>query len=373
MALTVQNLYIIDSGGQVKFSRAYSGEVLDSSLLAGFFSSLTSFVSALVGQGLRAVKLDGSHFVVRSFAGHHVVARAEEALLEQIVGRLVDDVVAMLTLLFGMPERWDAALELVGYEDVVDRVVRLEAHLPSALVGGISRVQMAPASREQLDRMLVALEDEGRIVSSALFLGGNLIHSRLPTLETRLVTTLLNTRPQGLAALRHFPVFVGGKWASLVLVRMRALTLAVLATIDAPDRTVEEAVAKFGDTLHDSGLQLPGEAPPVLLRHFSGRDVIGFIYFNKRTGIVIAPSPRPFNPAEEREINDVLWWLYSRAAFLSGADKTPQILLEHDGLWFHSLLVGTHSIFVLYSGQVNADAIDAKTRELLQNVIRAAS
>lgn len=59
-----------------------------------------------------------------------------------------------------------------------------------------------------------------------------------------------------------------------------------------PIREILPLLARAEDELDAAAPQLPAEEPSLSVRQFTTHDVAGFVYRNKRTGVVIAPMAR---------------------------------------------------------------------------------
>ncbi len=217
---------------------------------------------------------------------------------------------------------------------MVDKLLLRMVADVSILVRGVRWVFLDDDKREQSDRVLASVtEQNANIFGSAIILGQSVLHARLPPTDARMVMWQLLCRPLGIAKVRCVPVYCansggtafssasggsggaggsGGVWKQLVLVRLRhGMVLALLCTlrtvyssltgvIDALDEALtDNGTAAIGTTASSgsggnaSGLPMPVEEPPVLLRHYTGHDTIAFVYVHLATHVCVAPPPRP--------------------------------------------------------------------------------
>eukprot|EP00163_Fabomonas_tropica_P031811 TRINITY_DN7704_c0_g3_i1.p1 TRINITY_DN7704_c0_g3~~TRINITY_DN7704_c0_g3_i1.p1 ORF type:complete len:175 (+),score=17.52 TRINITY_DN7704_c0_g3_i1:2-526(+) len=161
------------------------------------------------------------------------------------------------------------------------------------------------------------------------------------------------------------PVYIGGRWLQLLLIRLRSYTLGLLVANSVPLDTLTPAIEAFEGQLTSSGVQLPVEAPPVLLRHYVGRDTVVFQYYNARTGVTVTPRPRPAAPTEQAKVNSLFQWLFARASLMLSSSSTSSLTLHHDSYHFHAMVDDQDQLYVLYSAQVKADHIRPLSQELL--------
>ena len=108
----------------------------------------------------------------------------------------------------------------------------------------------------------------------------------------------LASRPLGQCKLRTLPLYTEGRWRHFLLLRLRQQQVLVFS---APLRP-RTALSRLSDALLlwaeeecselSLSLSLPGEEPPVLLRHYTGQETVAFLYCHHNTGVTVAPPPR---------------------------------------------------------------------------------
>eukprot|EP00753_Platysulcus_tardus_P020316 PLAT7960.2.p1 GENE.PLAT7960.2~~PLAT7960.2.p1 ORF type:complete len:329 (+),score=170.98 PLAT7960.2:396-1382(+) len=295
---------------------------------------------------------------------------SEDEGVEMVVAQL-KELRHLLQFFFGPCDRWSSdSIILDGMSDLIDHLFEKYRTQLASLSGGVQWVSLSLTERDQLDLLLASLEENESILGSMLILGSSVLHSRLPPRDAALILHYACARPLGHLKLRSTPVYSDGTWKHLLFARLGVYTLALASSIRMRMPDVLPAVRSFESALHESALVLPVEAPPVLLRHFTGYDTVCFVYRHVRTGVTIAPQPRPGPVSEMKRTINTFLWFFSRARELAGRSSVTEIVLRKDGYKFHVQLDEVHELYVLYSDHVKAEDIDRYSQEIITNAYR---
>lgn len=423
----LENFAVLHSSGRCLFLRNYGGEALTSKLVSGLTSYL-SFISSATAKGGakdrrprrasvaggasegagggggeegRRGEGNGSGSAATSAAtvaeGGGSAAPAEgEASTVVVHGQKYQCLVAGAVTLVAQGAQSDSDAFLAvctkGVRDIVNYFLgefawrrddhaafdgvldlvhayleRLQTDM-TCLAGGSKWVFIEADRREEADRLLVTLEENQGVVGSALVLGRSVVHARLPALDTRMLLHYLAVRPLRPAEASTVPVYSGGEWKHMVLFRLRGMTLAVFTRIVTPFHSLAQFVEDLDEQLADTAAQLPVEEPPVLLRHYTGHDTLGFVYYNLQTGVAVAPPPRPGPRAEQRKTTGALTWFCSRALQALVDGSLNEAVLHGRGYRFYALVTPTYHMFALFSDRVPTSALGAYAKEIVDSV-----
>eukprot|EP00128_Syssomonas_multiformis_P010918 Colp12_sorted_trinity150504_noHs@27307 len=234
------------------------------------------------------------------------------------------------------------------------------------------QVYVDHSTRDRLDAMLSSLEDNKTIsgCGTMLMLGKAVLHSRLPLAETRTVVGYVVARELGPVGVRVTPVHTNGRWYNLVVVQMQAFVLVLLANIRTAYHELANNVRAFEANLVDSNIVLPREEPPVLLRHYATREAILFVYFNQRTGVVVAPQLRPGPAVEQKQAAAAFWWFFAHASSLLSSSGLSDLSMTRDGFRFYARSDGVHQMFVLFSEQVKSEQTEELAARIQHKVLQ---
>eukprot|EP00003_Mantamonas_plastica_P014185 TRINITY_DN2459_c0_g1_i3.p1 TRINITY_DN2459_c0_g1~~TRINITY_DN2459_c0_g1_i3.p1 ORF type:complete len:210 (-),score=44.56 TRINITY_DN2459_c0_g1_i3:25-654(-) len=202
-----------------------------------------------------------------------------------------------------------------------------------------------------------------------LMLGDSVLHSRLPSIQTRMVTHYNRARPLGYLAVKSSPVFVKNRWYHLITMRVKSMILAVLTSVRAKYSDLEGYLAGFEKLVSESGVVIPKEAPPMNLRQFAGRDTIAFVYRNMRTHTVVCPELRPGPGSERKKTLDVFSLLFSKSRMILAASGVSELTMTQKGFRFHYFTEGLHEIYVLYTDAIRTYEVEEMTTDIVKKVV----
>lgn len=181
---------------------------------------------------------------------------------------------------------------IVPILDLIDDLVQGYSQRLETMLGTSSAVYIDRRIRAQLDQLLIAVEEVDNVMGSALFLGSQQLHSRLPPRFAFWVSRLLAARPMGTVRTRALPLYFQGSWLILVLTRLQHMTLALTLPIRASFLSVLPLVQDLEAILTDSELPTP-ETPPLLTtRNLTSRGVLLCAFVHYPSGSSVIPTPR---------------------------------------------------------------------------------
>lgn len=120
---------------------------------------------------------------------------------------------------------------------------------------------LQPDISERVDQLLRTLESQDAVLgnSSMIIIGDSVLHSRFSLHETRMILQYHKARPLGSASVRYTPVYSGGAWRNLYLVRLGNYVLVTLSLIDKHFDGLMKSIEDFRVSFAQSRLEIPVE------------------------------------------------------------------------------------------------------------------
>lgn len=259
-----------------------------------------------------------------------------------------------------------------GLSDLIDSILIRSTIDLSILVHGSKWLYLDEDTRDQCDRLLSTLEEHIDILASSIYIGESILHSRMPHYVSRLILHYIYTRPNIQTKLKILPVYTeyDHTWKYLILIKMRSLTLAVLTTLKCNLTMITGILLDYEETIGESGIQLPIEESPVLLRHYTGHDTLAFLYTHTATGVTVAPAPRPGPKSEQQKVIAAFHWFFSRCIQIIARSTVNECILQLKGYRFYAHVDDEYQIYALFTDAVSLGQVASYAAEILENVMR---
>ncbi|KAJ3300330.1 hypothetical protein HK104_001748 [Borealophlyctis nickersoniae] len=242
---------------------------------------------------------------------------------------------------------------------------------PSVVVGGVSQIYLEADIGERLDKLLAFLESQEGVCGNGtmLILGESALYSRFALHDTRMILQYHKARPMGINALRYTPIYCGGAWHNLYLIRMQSYVLVVMSYIDKPFALLQKKVEEFRIAFIQSRLEIPTEEPPVLLRLFAKRETLAMLYHNIKTGCTIFPQLRPGPDVQQKEILSSFWGFFSDASANLKIPGVTEFSISRDQYRFYARSEGVHKLYILLATEsVASESVPSIASDVLRNL-----
>jgi hypothetical protein len=342
-----------------------------------------------------SVVLGGKKFVASEMGSViMLIAQGSKADSDAFLRSIIRD--AQHTLLFYLGQFYKEAQDAATVESVLDFVdiaLRKSVSTLEALVQGNPWVYVEEETRFQLDRTLANLEEVDYVLGSCIVMGKSVVHSRLEAFDTRMVLYHLSTRDMGSRKLRTIPVYSGGVWKHMVILRLRSMCVVVMTSIQCPMSRVLPLLEELEESLAESSLQIPAEEPHVMLRHYTGHETVAFLYVEHENKMCVAPEPRPVPDVEAGKIIQSFSSLFSTVGQLtespspssssssssyfksSSSGDAPSsvsadVSVRLSGYRFSVTVTPAYSLYAMYSELVDSTQLKKLNEEIYTNVQR---
>ncbi|KAJ3219111.1 hypothetical protein HK099_004824, partial [Clydaea vesicula] len=203
--------------------------------------------------------------------------------------------------------------------------------------------------RDRLDKLLGYLESQDGVCGNGtmLILGDSCLFSRFSMHETRMILHYNKVRPLGINVLSYTPVFCSGAWQNLYFIRLQNYVLVVMAYMGVNYSRLERKISDFRMSFIQSRLEIPTEAPLILLRLFAKRETLAMLYHNIKTGNTIFPQLRPSPEIQQREILQTFWNFFSDASASLRVPGVTEFSVSKDLYKFYARSEGVHKLYLL--------------------------
>eukprot|EP00033_Pygsuia_biforma_P002897 GCRY01003195.1.p1 GENE.GCRY01003195.1~~GCRY01003195.1.p1 ORF type:complete len:409 (-),score=67.99 GCRY01003195.1:331-1557(-) len=358
----VKNVLLLNGNEDCVFKRMYGEDEVDSKQLADFLSTVNSFAATMFNEQISTLEFESTKIFIKKLsnktqgseneedsggtfqnaahvpqtAGYALIFQSPRDVNELIVKTLIKTVEKLLIFFSGPVKNWTpSTLKVENCQNLLDSVfVSAKTDFYWLIAGHPQIVSDGNLSWRVARSLISAEEGSGHIVAEngvMLVLGSRVFHTRMASEDTQMILHIIRTRPLEPGEQRSMPVFSTsvGAWKSLCLAHINQFIAAFFTNISATGADVGHALHTLTDALASCPASLPVEEPPLLLRHFAGRDVLVLIFHNTRTGAVYSPQLRPGPSVEKMQIQKAFWWFFTQVSQLQSSEFN-QVRLEKD-------------------------------------------